>query len=81
VLPGSKESGALRQSKVRVPPVFVDGLTTLVIPALNATAPVLDVGLLVLLPLPLPLLLHAPSARAATAPSAASPKVLRLIIR
>jgi len=39
----------------------------------------LDVGV-VLVPLLL-LLLHAPSARAAAAPSTASPKVLRLLIR
>ena len=78
MLPGSNESGALRQSKVSVPPLCVDGLTTLVIPAPYAgPAAALPPPLLELL---LPLLLHAASMRAAAAPNAASPKVLRLLI-
>jgi len=50
-------------------------------PALNPVAPGLDVGVVLVPLLLLLLLLHAPSARAATAPSAASPKVLRLLMR
>jgi hypothetical protein len=79
VLPGSNESGAARQSKVSVPPLCVDGFTTLVTPALKAGAEPAP------LPLPplllLPLLLQAASVRAAAAPSAASPYSLRLLIR
>ncbi len=75
MLPGSVESGALLLPKLMVPPLAVDGLTTLVTAALNPVAPGLDVGLL--LPL-LPLLLHAASATAAAAATAATPKVLRL---
>ena len=80
MFPGSKESGAARQSKVSVPPLCVDGFTTLVTPALNAgvePAPLVLPPLLLLLPL----LLQAASVRAATAPIAASPYVLRLLIR
>ena len=77
MLPGSVESGALLLPKVMVPPLVVDGLTTLVTAALN---PVVDVE-----PVPPPLLLlppllHAASARTAVTPSAASPIVLRLLI-
>ena len=79
MLPGSNESGALLQSKVSVPPLCVDGLTTLVTPALNAAAPADEFGVALLLLLPP--LLQAASARAAAAPNAASPKVLRLLIR
>jgi hypothetical protein len=61
-----------------VPPLAVDGLTTLVTPVLKPT--VLVGVLLLLLPL-LPLLLHAATTRAAQAPSAASPTVLRLLIK
>jgi hypothetical protein len=60
-----------------VPPFAEDGLTTLVMAALY---PVDDVELLLGLLLLLPLLLHAASARAAAAPNAARPKVLRLLM-
>ena len=79
MLPGSNESGALRQSKVSVPPLCVDGLTTLVIPAPyvgpEAAPPPPPLELL------LPPLLQAASVRAAAAPNAASPYSLRLLIR
>jgi hypothetical protein len=81
VFPGSKESGAARQSKVSVPPLCVDGFTTLVTPALYAGAEPAPLPLLPPLLLLLPLLLQAASVRAATAPIAASPYVLRLLIR
>ena len=80
MLPGSKESGALRQSKVSVPPFCVDGLTTLVIPALNAAFED-EPPLLLLLPPPPLLPPQAASASAAAAPNAASPMVLRLLMR
>jgi hypothetical protein len=56
----------------------VDGLITLVIAALNPVGDVEPPPLPLLLLLPL--LLHAASARAATAPNAARPKVLRLLM-
>jgi hypothetical protein len=77
VFPGSVESGALLLPKLMVPPLVVDGLTTLVTAALNPVTPGLDVGLVLLL---LPPLLHAASAIAAAAPNAARPKVLRLLM-
>jgi hypothetical protein len=77
-LPGSNESGVLLLSKIKVPPLWVDGLTTPVRPALNATAPVVVV---VVAELPLPLLLQAPISSAATAPTAVAAKILRLFIR
>jgi len=51
-------------------------LTTLVTPALNAAAPVVDVGVLLLVPL----LLQALITRAAMAPTAVTAKVLRLFM-
>ena len=80
MLPGSNESGAARQSKVSVPPLCVDGFTTLVTPALNAGAEPAPLPLPPLLLL-LPLLLQAASVRAAAAPTAASPYSLRLLMR
>jgi hypothetical protein len=53
-------------------------LTTLVMPALNAAAPVVDAGVLPLLLLPL--LLQALINSAATAPSAVAANMLRLFM-
>jgi hypothetical protein len=55
--------------------LWVDGLTTLEMPALNATAPLVGVEL----PLPL-LLLQALINSAATAPTAVAAKILRLFM-
>jgi hypothetical protein len=55
-------------------------LTTLVVPALNVGAPVVDVALLLLLPLLLPLLLQALITRAAAAPIAVAVNTLRLFM-
>ena len=66
----------LLSPKVSVPPLWVDGLTTVVTAALN---PADDDEL----ELPLPLLLppQAASANAAATPNAASPMVLGLLMR
>ena len=56
----------------------MDGLTTPEMPALNATAPV--VGVELLLPLLLPLLLQALINSAAAAPTAVAAKILRLFM-
>jgi len=57
--------------------LWVDGLTTLVMPALNATVP----GVVVfVLPLLLPLLLQALIKSAATAPTAVAAMMLRLFM-
>ena len=77
MLPGSKESGVPLTSKVRVPPLWVEGLTTLETPALNAAAPLVGVEVLLL---PLLLLLHALAARAAAAPNATAANMLRLFM-
>jgi hypothetical protein len=53
-------------------------LTTLVVPALNVADPVVDVGLLLLLLVPL--LLQALIKSAAMAPTAVTAKVLRLFM-
>jgi hypothetical protein len=64
-----------------VPPLWVDGLTTALMPALNATAPVvvleLLLPLLALLPL---LLLQALINSAAVAATAVAAKILRLFM-
>jgi hypothetical protein len=78
VLPGSNESGVLLLSKVMVPPLWVDELTTPVMPALNDAAPVVDGGVLPLLLLPP--LLQALINSAATAPAAVAAKILRLFM-
>jgi hypothetical protein len=78
VLPGSNESGGLLLSMTRVPPLALEGLTTLVTPALNAAAPALDVALP--LPLLLPLPLQALMTRAARAPTAVAANILRLFM-
>ena len=65
-------------SKVRVPPLVVEGLTTLEMPALNATAPV--VGVVLLLPLLLLLLLQALINSADIAPTAVAAIMLRLFM-
>jgi hypothetical protein len=78
VLPGSNESGVLLLSKISVPPLCVDGLTTLEMPALNATAAVVGVALLPLLLLEL---LQALTSSAAAAPAAIAAKILRLFMR
>jgi len=57
----------------------LEGLTTPVVPALNAAAPDVDVGLL--LPLLLLLLLQALIMSAAIAPTAVAAKMLRLFMR
>jgi hypothetical protein len=54
-------------------------LTTLEMPALNATVP--GVGVELLLPLLLPLLLQALTSSAAAAPAATAAKILRLFMR
>jgi hypothetical protein len=56
----------------------LEGLTTLVVPALNVADPVVDVGLLLLLLVPL--LLQALIKSAAMAPTAVTAKVLRLFM-
>jgi hypothetical protein len=61
---------------VSVPPLAVEGLTTLLVPALKAAVPPEDA----VLPLLLPLLLHALAARAAAAPRATVEKILRLFM-
>jgi hypothetical protein len=68
-------------SKISVPPLCVDGLTTPEMPALNAVAPVVGVELLLLLPLLLPLLLQALISSAAAAPNAVAAMILRLFMR
>ena len=70
MLPGSNESGVLDKARVSVPPLVVEGLTTLVVPALYVADPLGDDPLELLLPL----LLQALAARAAAAPSATAAK-------
>ncbi len=64
----------LLSPKDSVPPVWVDGLTTCVLPWLKAT------GAVVLPPDELPLLPQAARASAATALTAARPAILRLFM-
>ena len=61
---------------VSVPPLAVEALTTLVVPALKLADPLDDP----LEPLLLPLLLQALAARAAAAPKATVAKILRLFM-
>ena len=66
MLPGSVDSMALLLSNVSVPPLWLDALTTPVVPALNAALePLLLLLLLLLLPP------QAARTSAATAPAAA----------
>jgi hypothetical protein len=60
--------------------LWVEGLTTLVMPALNAAVPVVDVGVVLLLPLLPLLLLQALINSAAAAAVAVAAKMLRLFM-
>ena len=67
MLPGSVDSMALLLSNVSVPPLWLDALTTPVVPALNAALDIVVLLLLLLLLLPP----QAARTSAATAPTAA----------